>query len=117
MKIILLTMMLSSTTFAANYNCRASMVKMELNTNSDMTSLIIKDFQTGEFYYNGIVSESVNRDGRTDLIFETKTNTFLQFQFKTSDLETENERMFGFVRGWFGAGFIDQSLQCIKKII
>ena len=92
------------------------MIKLELITAGDMSSLIIRDIQTGEFYYNGIVAEVIQANNRTELTFETRSHNFLQLQFKVTDLEQESDRLYGFARGWFGAGFIDNSIHCMKKI-
>ena len=115
MKTLLLSTLLSFSAMAADYTCRAGLVKLELKTDESMTSLIVRDVQTGEFYYNGIVSEIIERQGRTDLMFETRSHTFLQLQFKTSALNEEAPKLFGFVRGWHNGGFIDDSIQCQKS--
>jgi hypothetical protein len=115
MKKLLLTLFISSSSFAAEYNCYARTIKMSLDLKGDMSQLTVKDVQTGEFYYNGIIEEVIRREEITELIFDTHSNKDLEFQFKTSSLDNQNERLFGFVRGWYGAGFIDQSLQCLKK--
>ncbi len=92
------------------------MVKMVLTPEGDMTTLLVSDLQTGEYYYNGVVSEIIKSNNRTDMMFETKSSNFLQLQFKSSELEQESDRLFGFARGWYGAGFVDDSIQCMKNI-
>lgn len=116
MKLLFLASLISFSAVAADYNCRAGMVKLELKTDGDMSRLVVKDAQTGEFHYNGIVSEIIQGNGRTELMFETRSHTYLQLQFKSSELEREADKLFGFARGWTGYGFVDQSIQCIKKI-
>lgn len=115
MKLLFLASLLSFSAMAADYNCRTGMVKLALKTNGDMSSLVVRDAQTGEFYYNGIVSEVIHGNDRTELMFETRSHNFLQLQFITSELEKESERIFGFARGWYGTGFLDGSIQCFKK--
>jgi hypothetical protein len=117
MKKFLLTLFISSSALAAEYNCYARTIKMSLDLKGDMSQLTVRDAQTGEFYYNGIIEEVIRQEELTELIFDTHSNNDLKFQFKTSSLENQNERLFGFVRGWYGAGFIDQSIQCLKKTI
>ncbi len=80
-----------------------------------MSAIVIKDAQTGEYVYNGIVTDILNQNGRTDFMFETRSNNFLQLQFKTADLDAERATLLGFARGWYGAGFVDSSLKCLKK--
>ena len=116
MKLLLCYLFISLSALAADYNCRSGMIKLELKTAGDMSSLIIRDIQTGEFYYNGIVSEVIQANNRTELMFETRSHNFLQLQFKAPDIGQESDRLYGFARGWFGAGFIDNSIHCIKKI-
>ena len=116
MKLLLCSLFISLSALAADYNCRSGMIKLELKTAGDMSSLIIRDIQTGEFYYNGIVSEVIQANNRTELMFETRSHNFLQLQFKASDIQQESYRLYGFARGWFGAGFIDSSIQCMKNI-
>ncbi len=113
--LITLSLMLAIGAQAAEYNCRTRMIKLELKTTKDLTTLIIRDVQTGEFYFNGIMNESLNRDGITDMMFETGSHIFLQLKFKTSALNEEAEKLFGFARGWYGAGFVDDSIQCMKN--
>lgn len=108
-------MMSSLSSFATTYNCVARMNKLQLKLNEDFTTLTIRDFQTGEFYYDGIVKEIIDRDGRTDLIFETDSYSLIQFQFLTEAFKREDEVLFGFVKGHHRGGFLDQSLRCIKK--
>lgn len=117
MKTLFLTVFMTFSAMAADYNCRVDMVKLELKTNGDLTELIVKDAQTGEFYYNGIVTNIMEGNNRTDLMFETRSHTYLQLQFKTSALEKEEETLFGFARGWTGGGFVDSSLRCSKKTL
>jgi hypothetical protein len=105
----------SLSAMATTYNCVARMNKLELKRDKEFTTLIIRDFQSGEYYYNGIVKEIIERDGRTDLIFETNRYSMLQLQFKTEALVREEQKLFGFVRGHHPGGFLDQSLVCVKK--
>jgi hypothetical protein len=114
MKTFIWALLLSFSAIAADYNCRAGHVKLELQTNEDLSSLIVKDAVTGEYYYNGIVSEIIQGNGRSELMFETRSHTYLQLQFKTEDLANEADTLFGFARGWTGAGFVDSSLRCSK---
>jgi|GEM_PF-4124661 len=114
MKTFICAFLFSLSAFAADYNCRTGHVKLELQTNEDLSSLIVKDAVTGEYYYNGIVSEIIQGSGRSELMFETRSHTYLQLQFKTEDLANEAETLFGFARGWTGAGFVDSSLKCSK---
>ena len=116
MKIILASLFISLSAFSSEYTCRTGMVKMVLNPDAYMTMLLVSDLQTHEYYYNGVVSEIIKSNNRTDMMFETKSNNFLQLQFKTSELEQESDRLFGFARGWYGAGFVDDSIQCMKNI-
>lgn len=92
------------------------MIKMVLTLDGNMTTLMIRDIQSGEYYYNGVVLEIIAANNRTDMMFETKSNNFLQLQFKSSELEQESDRLFGFARGWYGAGFVNDSIQCMKNI-
>jgi len=115
MKSFILASLISFSATAADYTCRADMVKLELTTNADMTSLIVRDARTGEYFYNGIVTELIDRDGRTDLMFETGSHSFLQLQFKTEDFKNETDTLFGFANGWTGAGSVNRSLRCLKK--
>ncbi len=92
------------------------MVKLELKTDGDMTSLLVKDAQTGQYYYDGIVSEINQSADLTEYKFETRSDTFLELQFKRSEIEQESNNLFGFARGWYGAGRVDTSIQCMKKI-
>ena len=117
MKKFLFTLFISSSALAAEYNCYARTIKMSLDLKGDMSQLTVRDVLTGEFYYNGIIDEVIKREELTELIFDTHSNNDLEFEFKTISLENQNERLFGFVRGWYGAGFIDQSIQCLKKSI
>lgn len=114
MKTFILGLLFSMSTLAADYTCRANWVSLELKTNGNMTMLTVKDVQTGEFYYNGFVHEVIERQGLTDLMFETRQHNFLQLQFKTSDLKNEASKLFGFARGWYGGGFVDNSILCNK---
>jgi hypothetical protein len=106
-----------SAAHAANYNCRVSAFKLEMQTNKDLTDLIIRDAQSGEYFYNGIVSEVIDRDGRIDLMFETRSHSFLKLEFKSSDFNNDADTLFGFAQGWAGAGFLNDSLRCYKKTI
>lgn len=115
MKALLLTTLFSFSAMAADYTCRAGFVKLELKTDEVMTSLTVRDVQTGEFYYNGIVSDIRDWQGRTDLMFETASHKYLQLQFKTAAYIAEEPKLFGFVRGWHNGGFIDDSIQCQKS--
>jgi hypothetical protein len=119
MKTLLLALVTFSSlsAFASTYNCVARMNKLELKLDKEFTTLIIRDFQSGEYYYNGIVKDIIDRDGRTDLMFETDTYSVIQLQFKSEALLREDEKLFGFVRGHHRGGFLDQSLVCIKKEI
>ncbi len=117
MKTLLLASLLSSSAFGAEYTCRAGMVKLDLTLDEMMTTLTVRDAQMGDFYYNGVVSDVIDRNGRTDLMFETHSHKFLQLQFKSSAIKAEDETLFGFIRGWHGAGFIDDTLKCLKKTI
>jgi hypothetical protein len=104
------------TAFAAtDYVCSVRTVKLELKSDSDSSTLIIRDAQTNEFLYNGIVSEIIKSHGESDLMFETQRGSFLQLRFKTDALEANNETLFGLVRGWTGHQFLDSSLKCHKK--
>ena len=116
MKTFILLFSLSLSALAADYNCRVDGVKLELRGEGDMISLTVRDAQTGEFYYDGIVSEVLKGNNRTELMFETKSHNYLQLQFKTTDIDQEAETLFGFARGWYGAGFVDSSLRCQKKL-
>lgn len=116
MKFFIFILLISQGLSAAEYYCQGNRpLRITLNTSGPMTDLIIKDAQSGEYYYNGIVTDIISRNGLTDLMFETRSNSFLQLQFKSSDLEKETDTLFGFSRGWYGAGFIDSSLKCLKK--
>ncbi len=114
MKLFICALLISLNALAADYNCRAGHVKLELQSNGDMSTLIVKDAVTGEYYYNGIVSEIIQGNGRSELMFETRSHTYLQLQFKTEDLDNSGDTLFGFARGWTGAGFVDSSLRCSK---
>ena len=57
----------------------------------------------------------IDRNGRTDLMFETKTHSFLKLEFKSSDLKNEADTLFGFAQGWAGAGFVNDSFRCYKR--
>jgi len=113
--IILMSLLFVSTTYAADYKCRVSAFKLEMHTNSDLTDLIIRDAQSGEYFYNGIVSEMIDRDGRIDLMFETRSHTFLKLQFKSSDFKKEADTLYGFAQGWTGGGFLNDSMRCFKN--
>ncbi len=117
MKTFIFTLLILSSfsSFATTYNCVARMNKLQLKLNEDFTTLTIRDFQTGEFYYDGIVKEIITRDGRTDMMFETDSYSLIQLQFNSQALANEDEKLFGFVRGHHRGGFLDQSLACIKK--
>lgn len=116
MKTLILLSLLSFNSIAATtYNCVARMNKLELRLDAEFTTLTIRDFQTGEFYYDGVMKEMIDRDGRTDLIFETDSYSLLQLQFKTSALSSLEPKIFGFVRGHHRGGFLDQSISCMKK--
>lgn len=108
-------MLLSFSSLAAEYTCRSGHVKLELTIDGAMSSLIVKDVQTGEFFYNGMVKEVIERHGRTDLMFETRSHNYLQLQFKSSDLNDEAPKLYGFGRGWHGGGFIDDSIRCFIR--
>lgn len=116
MKSMWALLFLSLNTLAADYTCRAAWVKLELRYEQEMSTLLIKDIQSGEFHYNGVVSEIITRDGISDLIFHTGPHALLQLQFKSADLKQEKDKLFGLVRGSYGAGFLDQSFQCFKMI-
>lgn len=102
-------------TFATTYNCVVRMSKLQLKLNEEFTTLTIRDFQTGEFYYDGVIKETIEQDGRTELIFEADSHSLIQFQFLTEALKREDNVLFGFVRGHHLGGFFDQSLRCIKN--
>lgn len=117
MKTLILFSLLISAAHAADYNCRVSAFKLEMNTNQNLTDLIIRDAQSGEYFYNGIVNEVIEHDSRTDLMFETRPHSFLKLEFKTSDFKNEADTLFGFAQGWAGAGFLNDSFRCYKKTI
>jgi len=76
--IILMSLLIVSTTYAADYSCRVSAFKLDMHTNNYLTDLTVRDAQSGEYFYSGIVSEMIDRDGKIDLIFETRSYTFFK---------------------------------------
>lgn len=116
MKLTLCALLLSFSAFASEYTCRTGMIKLVLKPDGDMTTLLVQDLQSHEYYYNGVVADIFETNNRTDMMFETKSNAFLQLQFKSSELDQEADRLFGFAHGWYGAGFVDDSIQCMKNI-
>lgn len=97
------------------YYCRAGQVRLEFKPHPEFSSLIIRDARSGEFYYDGIVSETMDENNRVKLRFETRSRDFLELQFKSSELALGAETIFGFVRGWSGLGFLNQSIHCAKS--
>lgn len=116
MKTLLLASLLSFSAFGAEYKCRAGMVKLDLNIDGMMTMLTMQDAQLGNFYYNGMANDVIDRNGRTDMIFEVSSHKYLQLQFKSEAIETGDETLYGFIKGWHGGGFIDTTLRCQKAI-
>lgn len=100
---------------ASEYTCHVGFIKFELKTNSDMTTLTIKDTQSGEFHYSGVVKEIIKDARLTDIMFETQPHSFMQLRFKTSELENESAKLFGLARGFTGRSFVDDSIQCAKN--
>jgi hypothetical protein len=116
MKFLLFPFFISLSLHAADYDCQANRpLRISLKSDQYMSAIVIKDAQTGEYVYDGIVTDILNQNGRTYFMFETRSNNFLQLQFKTADLDAESATLLGFVRGWYGAGFVDSSLKCLKK--
>ncbi len=117
MKLLILLTLFSSNIFAADYTCYSRLAKLELYNDAEFSTLIVKHLQSDETYYDGRVKEVIEREGFTDLIFETHSFANLQLQFKTNDLKSEPEKIYGFSRGVIGGGLLDQAIQCFKRII
>lgn len=117
MKTLFILILLSSPIFASTYKCQTRWLQLDLDSKQEMTNLTVRDFHTGEYYYTGFVSEIIDRDGLTDLMFETRPHTFLKLQFKTDALTSGSDKLYGFIQGWTGGGFEDGSLLCYKKSI
>jgi hypothetical protein len=105
-------------TMAANYICRTQMIDMRLSTDVDLTTLEISHIQTGEYYYEGVVDEILHQNGISTLVFKTGPQSILNLEFQSSELERENDKLFGFVNGKFSGGLINNSaLKCLKQTI
>jgi hypothetical protein len=100
---------------AGQYNCRLRSFKLHLKLDGDFTTLMVKDLQSREIYYDGIVHEIVQGPELTNLIFQTDFSKTLKLEFKNSALENKETRLFGFADGWYGrGGVLNQSIQCMK---
>jgi len=103
---------------AANYICRTQMINMRLSTDADLITLEINHIQTGEYYYEGVVDDIQHQNGITTLTFKTGPQSVLNLEFQSSELESENDKLFGFVNGKFSGGLIsNSSLKCLKQTI
>lgn len=114
MKTLTLFLLLTTTSFAADYTCRAGLSKLELQGTDERAILTSKDAQSGQIYYMGFVRELISLGNTTDLMFDTGAHKLLQLRFKTVDLENEADKLYGFAKGHHGGGFVDQSIQCFK---
>jgi hypothetical protein len=114
MKFLILLTFFSTNIFAADYECISSVAKLKLHYEKELSTLTVTHLQSDEVYYDGRVKEVIDRDGISDLMFETQSYSFLQLQFKTKDLKNSPEKIYGFSRGVVGGGFIDQAIQCFK---
>jgi hypothetical protein len=118
MKYFVLFLLFSMNAMAAEYLCRTQMINMRLNTDADFTTLEISHIQSGEYYYEGVVDEIQQQNGITTLVFKTGPQSILNLEFQSSEIESENEKLFGFVHGKFSGGLINNSsLKCLKQTI
>ena len=113
--ILILTVFLSLSAQATVYNCRAGHVKLDLNVDPTFTTLTIRDAQLGNFYYDGVASDVNDSNNRLRLRFETRSRDYLELEFKSSAVAEEDETIFGFIRGWSGAGFLNETMKCFKS--
>jgi hypothetical protein len=59
----------------------------------------------------------VTRDSfSTNFIFQTSYNQKLQLMFKPEAIATSAPTLYGFIKGFTGRGFVDQSIKCLNKI-
>jgi hypothetical protein len=105
----------SLSSFASDYLCRTPLLSIELFYNSQDAEILITDLQSHETIYFGS-ADYIRRDNNlTDFIFPTSSNQDLQITFKTVSLESGGDKIFGFINGYAGRGFLNQSLKCFKK--
>ena len=79
-----------------------------------MSEIMIRDAQINEMIYMGFVDEITTDTFSTNFIFQTSSNQKLQLMFKPGVIETNPDTLFGFIKGFTGRGFVDQSIKCLK---
>jgi hypothetical protein len=110
----MLLSLLSTSALANDYACQSRHVRINLKVKRDI-SIVIKDTYTNDLIFMGNATEKERDEAITNLYFDTMGNSPLQLRFKTSALENQEEKLFGFAKGWTGAGIIDDSLVCLRK--
>ncbi len=111
----LVLFILSFSTFASDYLCRTPLLSIEFFNNSQDAEILITDSQSHEIIYFGF-ADYIRRDiNLTDFNFPTSSNQNLQLSFKTVSIESNDDVVIGFIIGYAGRGFLNQSLKCFKK--
>jgi hypothetical protein len=111
----LLLLIICSSTIASDYLCRTPLLKIELFYSSDDAEILISGNQGHETIYYGRADYIRRDDDFTELNFSTSSNQNLEISFKTVSLESGADELFGFIKGYTGRGFLNQSVKCLKK--
>lgn len=116
MKYLIPLILFCSEVSAAEYLCRTPLLKIDFISDQEMSEVMIRDAQINEMIYLGFVDELTKDNFSTNFIFKTSSNQTLQLMFKSEDIEANSNTLYGFIKGFTGRGFADQSIKCLKKI-
>jgi len=111
----LVLFILSLSTFASDYLCRTPLLSVDFFYNSQEAEILITDLQSHETILFGSADSIIRDNNLTEFNFPTSSNQDLQITFKTVSLESGDNVIFGFIKGYAGRGFLNQSLKCFKK--
>ena len=111
----LVLLILSLSTFASDYLCRTPLLSIEFFNNSQDAEILISETQSQEIIYFGSADDIRRDNNLTDFNFQTSSNQNLQISFKTASLESGDDKIFGFIKGFAGREILNQSLKCFKK--
>ena len=116
MKTFLLLMLFAFNAVASSeYTCNVRLLKLKLILDSENSQIFISDAQTNQFVDNGILRDTLESFGESNLMFEMNNGNFLQVRFKTAAMKEEPETLFGLLKGSAGFQILDESVKCFKK--
>jgi len=100
---------------SSEYTCNVRLLKLKLILDSENSQIFISDAQTNQFVDNGILRDTLESFGESNLMFEMNNGNFLQVRFKTAAMKEEPETLFGLLKGSAGFQILDESVKCFKK--